>query len=634
MTPKPPQRTVTGRITVHPRGFGFLTEENAETGEILSAFVTPPDLNAFLSDDIATGSVTTGADGRFTASGLTLLERPRDQLFGEVVVRRDATWLRVDREVANTDWPLDTQNTPVKPGDGVVARIVDRSAVLLRTVAAGADLALEQIIARHGLRTEFDTAALQEARASIQRAHAGEGRRDLREVPTITVDAPSTRDIDDAISVLPAASDGALRLLVSIADVAEFVPNGSALDRAARERGTSTYLAGRVLPMFPEELSSHWLSLLPGEDRLCLTAEMRIDAEGRVTATDVYESVIKSWARVNYTEMAAFLDRGEVSKNLGPMRTALPWFRTAAARIAMARFRRGGVEIARDEAHIVFDAQTGNASGLDNAAPTSAHVMIERFMVAANEAIANWLRDRGVPAVYRVHDEPDPLRVSDLVAFAHNFGFEAGFGRTLSPLALAAFDHQIKGALSEAALRAVLLRSIGAARYTVFPTGHFGLAAPLYLHFTSPIRRYADLAVHRLVKQYLHGHREFIADDAEIEKLAAHINRRARVAARAETDRRRTLVARLMTAHIGESFSARIMCVRPFGLLAQLDATLAEGVIPPDALPDGPYQPDPRETAMVGPKRSFEIGMAVRVRIVSTDPVLGRIEFALAEEPS
>jgi ribonuclease R len=289
------------------------------------------------------------------------------------------------------------------------------------------------------------------------------------------------------------------------------------------------------------------------------------------------------------------------------------------------------VRIARDEGRITYDPQTGEAAGVEGTVATSAHAMIERFMVAANEAIAVWLHDRGVPALYRVHGEPDAQRVADLVAFARNFGFEAGFPGTLTPLALAAFDAQIAGAPSEPAVRSVLRRTLGPARYTVTPTLHFGLAAPLYLHFTSPLRRYADLSVHRTIKQYLRGQREYVVGDPEVEALGAHINERARAADRAEADRYRIVVAELMTPHIGETYPARITRVRPFGLLVQIDGSLVEGLIPIDALPQGPYQPDAREASLVGSQLTFTIGMGLMARLAATDPSLGRIEFALAE---
>jgi ribonuclease R len=250
-------------------------------------------------------------------------------------------------------------------------------------------------------------------------------------------------------------------------------------------------------------------------------------------------------------------------------------------------------------------------------------------MVAANEAVARWLVERGVPGVFRVHDEPDTERTHTLEVSARNFGYEAAFGGRITPLSLAAFDQQITGAPIEPALRSVLLRSLGPARYTVHPSVHFGLAAPLYLHFTSPIRRYADLAVHRIVKRYLHGDRAFVPGDATLEALARHINDRARAATRAENDRRRMLTAAYMIDHIGEVYDARITRVRTFGLVAQIDKSLIEGTIPYDRLPDGPYEVDADEAYARSETRTFAIGMAIRVSVTDADPTLGRIGFEL-----
>ncbi|QRN93477.1 RNB domain-containing ribonuclease [Archangium violaceum] len=625
-----PSRTVTGRIDVHPRGYGFLVVHPSGADEVLSAFIPPPELNPYLADDVVSATVTASADGRWNASGLSLLHRPRQEVYGEVVTRKGVVHLRIDRDVANGDWPLEAAGVEVQHGDALVARIADGKAWLLRKLEPGADRSLERIIVRHGLRRDFAP----EARAEVQRVlstpHALGARRDLRQVPTVTVDSPSTRVIDDAISVLPAGGDGALRLFVSIADAAEFVTEGSALDRVARERATSVYLAGAMLPMLPEELSTNWISLVPGEDRLCLTVELRIDPEGHVTAADVYESLIRSWAKLSYTEVADYLDKEEVSEPMAVVREAMPWFRAAAARLAVARAGRGGIEMAREEARFTFDEETGEVSGIEAVRPTTAHALVERFMVAANEAIAGWLIDRGVPALLRVQDEPDPQRVADLAAFAQHSGFAAGFGRRLTPLALAAFDRQIAGCTAESALRSVLRRSLGPSRYTVVPAMHFGLAARAYAHFTSPIRRYADLSVHRALKQYLRGRRDFVHEDPSVEQLAVHLNERSRTAHRAEKDRHRVLEARIMAAHVGREHMGLITRVKPFGLLVQLDGMLVEGYLPADTLPEGPYQPDPRETSLVGPARTFTIGMPLKVRVATTDEQHGRIELALA----
>jgi ribonuclease R len=630
MVPHADSRTVTGRIDVHPRGFGFLEVHPSASDEVLSAFIPPPELNLYLAGDVVSATLNPSVDGRWTASNLKLLKRPRHEVYGEGVPRKGAVHLRVDREVSNTDWLLETGGIEVGLGDAVVARIDGDKAVLLRKLDPDADRSLERLIIRHGLRRDFDEEAHAEVQRLRSRLHELGGRRDLRGLPTVTVDAPSTRDIDDAISVLPAGEDGALRLFVSIADAAEFVIEGSVLDRVARERATSVYLAGAMLPMLPEELSAQWLSLVPGEERQCLTVELRIDPEGCVTAADVYESLIRSWARLSYTEVADYLDGGEVSEPMEAVREAMPWLRAAAARLAVARAGRGGIELAREDARFTFDVETGEVSGIEALRPTSAHAMIERFMVAANEAIAGWLVDRGVPAIFRVQDEPDPQRVADLAAFAHHSGFAAGFGGRLSPLSLAAFDRQIAGCSAELALRAVLRQALGPSRYTVKPSGHFGLAARAYVHFTSPIRRYADLFVHRILKQYLRGRRDFVHQDPSVEQLGAHISERARAARRAERDRHRVLEARVMAAHVGQEFTGRITRVKPFGLLIQLDGMLVEGLLPVDALPGGPFQPDPKETSLIGKERKLTLGMPLQVRVVSTAEQLGRVELALA----
>jgi ribonuclease R len=620
-----------GRIKVHTRGFGFLLLDPPAVPA--SAFVAPPDLNPLLSEDEVEADLKLGADGRATAVNLTLVRRRRTTLLGQVVSHGGGLHLRTDKVVANTDWPLDAGGLTLKHGDMVMAAVEGNRTVAQRKVDPALDLALERLLVRHGVSTVFGAAALEDVASALATGHPVGARRDLRNVPTVTVDAPSTRDIDDAIGVLPADDRGGLRLLVSIADASEWVPEGSALDVEARARATSVYLAGRVVPMLPDALSAESASLHPNVDRLCLTAEMRVDPEGNITAVDVYESVIRSWARLNYSEVATWLDHGEVSEAMAPIKAALPWFRAANARLAVMRARRGGMDISRDEARVGVDPATQEATVLDAERQNGAHALIERFMVAANEAVGRWLFERGVPALYRAHDAPGGDAAKDLEAFAHNFGFEAGFGGRITALGLAALQAQIRGAACEPAVRSVLLRALGAARYTGEPVPHFGLSAPLYLHFTSPLRRYADLHVHRTVKQYLRGERNFLGRAGQLEELAGHINERNRAASHAEMDRARGLMARYMSKRVGEVFQGRVTRIKPFGVVVQLDQTLVDGLIPLEALPGGTWMPDARLTSVTGPGRSLNIGMAVSVRVMGADVDLGRVEFGLADIP-
>ncbi|MBI5497020.1 MAG: RNB domain-containing ribonuclease, partial [Deltaproteobacteria bacterium] len=515
-----------GRITVHGRGFGFLNPLTP-SADAVAAFITPPDLNRFLADDVVEADVTTAADGRRSAANLALVQRGRAQVTGSVVMRGGKSFLHPEADVANTDLPLDTAGTAVRPSDVVVADVLPTGLRLARVLPADADVPLERVIVRHGIRSRFPDSAQRETDTLLRAGHELRARRDLRAVPTVTVDAPTTRDIDDAVSVLPADPTGGLRLLVSIADASEWVREGTALDEEARARATSVYLAGRVLPMLPPALSEDHASLHPGMDRLALTAELRVDPDGNVTSVDVFESLIRSHARLNYEEVAAFLDHGEVSEAMAPIRDHLRWFRAADARLGVARGRRGGAVFARDEARLSVNPQTQEVVILGDDRAHSAHGMIERFMVAANEAVGRWLNDRGVPAPWRVHDPPESDAVVDLEAFMDHFGFGAGLGGRLTPGALAGIYAQVHGAPCEPAVRSVMLRTLGPARYDARPVGHFGLAAPLYLHFTSPLRRYADLVVHRTVKAYLRGQRDFSPLAQQLPALTEHINERA-----------------------------------------------------------------------------------------------------------
>lgn len=597
----------------------------------VSAFVAPPDLNGYLADDFVSGVLTQAADGRASVSQLRLEARSRDIAIGEVYKLKGLAYLRLEKELSNSAWLLQGDAGTVSQGDVVLARFQRGPGAKLeyvRHVTSLEERSWLGLLSRHALSDEVDARVEEEAQILAQRPHQLGGRRDLRSVPTITVDAPSTRDIDDAISVLPGDREGSLRIVVSIADVAAFVEESSRVDLHARDRGTSVYLAGRVLPMLPESLSADHLSLLPGVDRACISVELRIDPEGGVRAIDVYESLIRSKARVSYQELAEYLEHQKVAAVLEPVKEILPWLRTADARLALARTCRGGLEVTREEIRILFDTGSGEPAGVEQVTPTRAHALIERFMVAANEAVAGWLHARGVPTLFRSHAPPTPDAVSGLEAAGLHFGVAAAFGPTLTPLALAAFDRQLTGFPYEAAIRSVLLRSLGPALYSPEAKGHFGLGAPLYLHFTSPIRRYADLTVHRLIKAYLAGERQFQTQQEEFIALAAHINRRNLFGSRAENEQRRILMGRLMKPRVGEKFSARVTRVRDIGLIVQLDETWVEGLLPVESLPDGPYALMGGDSALVGLDRRFEPGMALHVRLKDVNLERGRLTFS------
>lgn len=533
--------------------------------------------------------------------------------------------LECDPSVSNSNWPL---SGDVAEGQVCLAEIEGESARFLRAVAPERAV-LERTLARWGAEEGFSPEVL--AAAEVGEALDPAGRRDLREVPTITIDAPSSRDLDDALAVLPPQTDGALRVLVSIADVDAAVPAGSPLDLAARARGTTVYLPDLVLPMIPRALSEDRLSLLPGLERAALTLELRIDTDGHVTAADPYLSLIKSHARLSYEGAAAFLDQGDEAEVPPEVRSTLRWLRTAAARLGAARKARGGLEIQRGEVKLRC-AGENEPSEVVPIVETSAHRLVERLMVAANEAVAAWLQARGLPGLYRVQDEPEEERVARLVEYARNFGFETAFGSRLTPRGLSAFEEQFQSSSVAPQVRTVLRRVLGRARYQTAHAPHYGLASPGYLHFTSPIRRYADLCVHRVLKAHLLGEREPVALDPGLDALAEQLNERASRASRAETERLRQLLARLFADRLGERFAGRVVAVKPRGLILQLDGLGASGLLPKDALPEGPYELDrEREELRAKSGRAFAIGQALLVALAATDEDEGGLELSLVE---
>lgn len=617
-----------GRISLNPRGFGFFS---ALDGIATAAFVAPPLLNTFLDGDIVSATLTTDASGRVSASELTLVERPRKQVFGTVTLRGKRLHLAIDRAIANTDWPFQKGGAKdLQEGDAVVAAPGDGAVSLVRRLPKGADLDIASCLVRHGLALEQEEPLLDAAQkaAEAQRAAPGVRRRDLSDLCTVTIDGPSTTDIDDALAVIPAGADGALRVLVSIADVDAFVPEGSLLDEDARARGTSVYLAGKHVPMLPASLSSDAASLMEGVRRPALTVEMRIDAEGEVTSVDLYESTIRSHARLTYSAVSAFFqgDAQAVSAEVAP---TLRWLRAAGARIGAVRAARGGVEIASEEAYLSMDAATGEPTGVAPVPQGASEKLVERLMVAANEAVARWLVERGLPGVFRVHEPPTPERVTRLGAIAQSFGIEAGFGPTLSPRALLAFDAQVSDSRYAQALHTALGKALGSARYSAAPGLHFGLASPLYLHFTSPIRRYSDLAVHRIVKRYLAGDRSMSAQRPDLTHLAEHLSEKAKASDKAEKERRRMLVARLFASKVGEEFKGHVFAVKAFGLVVWLDEPGVTGTCAIDALPGGPFEADLLREVMKGPARTYHVGDPLRVRVTGTNERLGRIELAV-----
>jgi ribonuclease R len=498
------------------------------------------------------------------------------------------------------------------------------------------DIQIEITIREHGLRTEFPAAVHEEAatiRLDVDDALRREpDRRDIRDRFTFTIDPVDARDFDDAISITH-TEEGAVVLGVHIADVSHYVPWDSSIDNEARLRATSVYLVDRVLPMLPEELSNGICSLNPGEARVTFSVDMTLSAEGAVQAIDIYPSVISSDRRFNYDQVDCWLSGDEPFPDR-ESELALREFARVSAKIGQRRVARGGLDFETVEAKVRL-AEDGKPIEVVLRERTVATNSIEEAMIAANEAVARHLRDAKAPSVYRIHEDPDPAALDQVALVLKEFDYPVKDLHGASPQT---FQRIIKFAHTRPEkylINSLLVRSLERARYVDYLSTHFGLASEAYTHFTSPIRRYPDLIIHRLLKAQLRGALDTDSNAVrmipELGWLAEHSSFMEREAEMAENDSTRYKLTELMGEHIDEVFDGLITGVANYGLFVRLDNT-AEGLVHTDSLRGGPYRYDGPRHMLFSEKRSevFRLGERVKVRIVSVSLADSRIDMELA----
>ncbi len=521
---------------------------------------------------------------------------------------------------------------PARGGRPAAARVVE---ILGRVGEPGVDALV--VARRFRLATEFPPEVLEDAR----RLPLAVGPSDLRsrerfdDPPVVTIDGETARDFDDAISVAELPGGGA-RVFVHIADVGHFVPEGSVLDHEARRRGTSVYFPDCVLPMFPEKLSNDLCSLRPGEDRLVQSVILDLDQDGDVRATRFADGVIRSAARLTYTQVAAVLDGEARLTGIDPRVTDMLRRADRVREILSARRRvRGSVDFDLPEPRILLDVE-GVMTGITIEPRNRAHRLIEELMLLANETVAGHLEARRAPCLYRVHDAPDPVKVDALADFASGFGLRLRAGTdAVRPRDIQRLLEAAESRPEYPIVAQVALRSMMQARYTPENSGHFGLAAPVYAHFTSPIRRYPDLVVHRLLRSLRHSRKEALARVGRgLGELGEACSRLERAAEAAERELLEWKKIAFVRDKVGESFDGIVTAVTAFGLFVQLTASLVEGLLHVTRLGPDRYEHIESRHELQGARtgKSFRLGDRLRVRLDRVDAVLRRIDLSLDED--
>ena len=633
---------VAGKLSIHQAGYGFLTPEKPGEPDI---FIATENTGTAMHGDRVVVRISQDAPygrirGRREGRVIRILERAHDTIVGTLQHSRNFYYVVPDDPRLVHDVYVSPRQAAVTVGDKVVVRLEAWESrhvnpegeiieVLGPALAPGVDLL--SIIRKYHLPTEFPRDVLEQADRISEKIDARqlEGREDLRKEFIVTIDPDDARDFDDAIHV-EKIENGGWRLGVHIADVAAYVDPECALDREARRRGNSVYLPDRVIPMLPERLSNGVCSLNPGVDRLTHSVFIHFDRNGTAKRARFARSVIRSADRLSYKQAYAILKsppRDRLSERLHAA-----W--ELAQLLRQKRFGHGSLDLDFPEVKVWLD-EAGKPVRLERVENDESHQLIEEFMLAANEAVARELKNRAIPTIYRIHEDPDPEKLAEYREFVLSFGYKVGdlTHRAEVQRLLAS----IRGKPEEQALKIGLLKSLKRARYFPQPLGHYGLAKANYLHFTSPIRRYADLVVHRALAQH-DGKYRSRTDMSQVASIAEHVSTTERTAADAEIESVRMKKLEFFQRQLDERnpqiFRAAIVDVRNYGLAVELPDILITGLVHVSSLSDDFYLFESSRRQLIGrrSRKRFSIGDEVRVFVVRVDAFKRQVDFAIASD--
>ncbi|MGD0094950.1 MAG: VacB/RNase II family 3'-5' exoribonuclease [Terracidiphilus sp.] len=733
-----------GRLDLHRDGYGFVRPNARQATGEEDIFIPPNEINgAMQGDQVLVEVEPPKADGRRMGRIVRVLERrnptvvgafhyarsdrapgntvvPFDERMAQQILIPDGQEMPPAIEAATPHRVLGSRAASTEAHDDLEGLIVDVEITgwptptrppigrVIEILGSPDDFGVdvEMMIRKHLLPRIFPDNVLAEARA-VARLDPEEvnSRRDFRELPIVTIDGETARDFDDAVLVTE-RRDGGYELQVHIADVAEYVRATTDLDLEARLRGTSVYFPDRAIPMLPQELSTDICSLRPGEDRLVLSCIMQLDSGGRIESYEIVEGVIRSAARMTYTAVHAILEGdAETRERYASLVPGFELMRKLAGLMNKRREARGSIDFDLPEPVIEFDEQ-GQMCGVTKSERTWANRLIEEFMLAANECVATWLEDLGVPSLYRIHEKPEPRRVVQFEELAASFGYSLGLGalpvkriqtrgdrrdarrtgrnvRThevpedipVTPRMYQKLAAKIEGKPEERILSYLMLRSLKQARYSEINLGHFALAAPSYTHFTSPIRRYPDLIVHRITKALLaegvsgegivaagrhsspwthpneglagivihrgkkvHHASGFAGEppipESELAQIAEECSQTERRAAETERELVEWKKVRFMEDRVGEEFAALVLNPAKYGLFVELTDLFVEGLVPIDSLRDDRYTWRENTHEIIGERTGRRFRAGDRVQVI-LDRILAqerKLQFSIVEE--
>ena len=634
---------VRGRIAGHPDGFGFLIPEAGGADLFLSA----KEMDKVLHGDKAIARVI-GVDrkGRPEGKIVEVTERANRYVVGRVVEEHGVRFVAAENKRISQDILLappekgSKKALKAQSGQVVMIELIEQPSKhsqpigrLVEVLGNYADPGMEIEIAlrKHELPYEFSTAALAETRKlpDAVRKSDWKGREDVTSLPLVTIDSETARDFDDA--VFCERQGKGFRLVVAIADVSHYVAAGGGLDGDAYARGNSVYFPRRVIPMLPEKLSNGLCSLNPQVERLCMVCDMAINATGAISRYRFYPAVMFSHARLTYTEVAAALyDKdADTRARLAPLLPHLEALDSLYRQLAKERVKRGAIDFETVETRMIFDDH-GKIERIEPYERNDAHRLIEECMLAANVCASEFLREHQHPALYRVHEGPTPERLVKLRDFLGTFGFQLGGGNTPKAQDYAKLLEKIGQRPDRQLLQTVMLRSLRQAIYSPDNVGHFGLAYESYTHFTSPIRRYPDLLVHRAIKSALLAKQY---EPGSWEEVGLHCSMTERRADDATRDVDAWLKCFYMKDRVGETFEGSISSVVPFGIFVALDGVFVEGLVHVSELGHDYFHFDEKSHAMVGERsgRRFRLADRVSVQLTRVDMEANKIDFRLAD---